>query len=198
MGTGDAAVLGRFALYCAHTGRTADAEAAMRPALDLDPLNALMHRAMGTVLYEARRFADAIAAVDHALVLNPQLSNAHAAIGNALLMLGRTRDAADAFRREPADLYRLTGLAIVERKLGNDANAVDALARIRNDLGDRSLYQQAQLQAQSSAPGAAMQALDRALTLGASGLIYLRTDPLLDPLRELPGFTELLRKLGFD
>ncbi len=198
LGAGDAPVLGRFALYCAHTGRAAEAEAAILPAVKLDALNALMHKALGTVLYEARRFKDSIAPIEQALVLNPQLSNAHAAIGNALLMLDRTRDAAEAFRREPADLYRLTGLAIVERKLGNRTSADQALAKMRTELGDRSLYQQAQVLAQSAAAAAAMQVLDRALALGDSGLMYARSDPLLDPLRALPAYAELLRKLGFD
>ena len=43
-----------------------------------------------------------------------------------------------------------------------------------------------------------MALLQRARELGDSGLIYAQTDPLLDPLRSLPAFQQLLQQLGFD
>ena len=42
-----------------------------------------------------------------------------------------------------------------------------------------------------------MELLTRARAAGDSGLIYANTDPMLDPLRRLPPFRELLSQLGF-
>ena len=198
LGAGDATVLGRYALYCALTGRDVEARAAMAHALKLDPLNPLVHRAMGSVLYATRRYAESLAPLHQSLRLNPLLSGAQAAIGRALLMLGRTREAREAFGRESHELVRETGVAIAEQKLGNRPAARQALDKLRTDLGDSALYQQAEVAAQWGERDTAMKLLTRAKALGDSGLIYLQTDPLLDPLRALPAFDALRRQLGFE
>jgi TolB-like protein len=198
LGAGDAAVLGRYALYCVLTGRAAEARAAMARAVELDPLNPLVHRAQGSVLYAARRYAESLAPLQRALALNPALANAHAALGRSLLLLGRTREARAAFAREPHELVRETGVAIAEQQLGNKALAAQALEKLRSDLGDSALYQQAEVAAQWGERDAALKLLARARALGDSGLIYLQTDPLLDPLRAVPAFDALRRQLGFE
>ncbi|MGB8692044.1 MAG: TIR domain-containing protein [Steroidobacteraceae bacterium] len=198
LGAGDGTVVGRYALYCGLTGRAREARVAMTRALQLDPLNPLMHRAMGAVLYDTHRYAESLAALRRALALNPKLRGAQAAIGRALLMLGRTREAREAFGREAHELVRETGLAIAEQKLGNRVAAQRALDKLRADLGDSALYQQAQVAAQWGERDAAVRLLTRARELGDSGLIFMHTDPLLDPLRALPAFDALRRQLGFE
>ena len=76
--------------------------------------------------------------------------------------------------------------------------ARQALDKLRTDLGDSALYQQAEVAAQWGERDTAMKLLTRAKALGDSGLIYLQTDPLLDPLRALPAFDALRRQLGFE
>jgi len=198
LGGGDATVLGRYALYCALTGRGDEAHKAMKRAVELDRLNPLVHRAMGSVLYAIRRYEQSLAPLQQALALNPKLSNAESAIGRSLLMLGRTREARAAFGRETHELVRETGVAIAERQLGNKAAALQALEKLRTDLGDSALYQQAQVAAQWGESDAAMKLLLRARALGDSGLIYLQTDPLLDPLRGRADFKSLRLQLGFE
>ncbi|HYB64106.1 MAG TPA: TIR domain-containing protein, partial [Steroidobacteraceae bacterium] len=196
-GEGDATVMGRYALYCAYTGRAAQAVPAMRQAVGLDPLNALVHRAMGEVLYALHRYREALEPYDRALTLNPKLPGARAAQGDVLLMLGRTREARDAYLAEAHKLMQLPGLAIVEHRLGHEAAAHEAMNRLLGELGDSALYQQAQVRAQWGERQAAMDVLARARAAGDSGLIYANTDPMLDPLRSLPAFRELLSQLGF-
>jgi hypothetical protein len=99
---------------------------------------------------------------------------------------------------ETHDSARLTGLAIVERRLGDEAAARSAMDKLVAALGDSGLYQQAEVKAQWGERDAAMAVLRRARALGDSGLIYVHTDPLLDPLRSLQEFHELLSQLGFD
>lgn len=198
LGAGDATVQSRFGSYCALTGRAAEALPAMARALDLDPLNPLLHRQMGTVLLAAHRYADAIPPIERALRLNPKLNDSHGKIGNALLMLGRTREARAAYLEEMEASVRVPGLAIAARTLGDMAAARAAMDQLVADCGDDCLYQQAQVRAQWGERDAAVAALVRARALGDSGLIYSRTDPFLDPLRPLAEFAALLLKLGFD
>lgn len=196
-GEGDAAVMGRFALYCVYTRREAEAIPAMQTALRLDPLNPLVQAAMCDVYYAARKYADALPFIDRALTLNPALPNARSRRGLVLLMLGRPAEARAACSAETHDIGRLPALAVVEHRLGNEAGSRAAMTQLEAKLGDSALYQQAQVRAQWGELDRAMDILRRARASGDSGLIYSNSDPLLDPLRKLPAFNELLRELGF-
>ena len=198
LGAGEATVMARYAQYSARTGRKREAAEAMQRALLLDPLNPLIHRAAGSIEYAARNYAASIPPVRKALELNPRMSRANAAIGDALLMLGRIEDARAAYAAEPVEDFRLTGAAIVEHRLGNAAAARAAMTKLVADLGDRVLYQQAEILAQWGDQDASIARLQRALEIGDSGLIYARNDPLLDPLRNDPRFAQLLNSIGFD
>ena len=198
LGAGDANVLARYSLYSARTGRKHEAADAMRRALVLDPLNPLIHRAAGAIQYAARKYADSIPPAERALSMNPKMSRAHAAIGDALLMLGRSSEARAAYALEPAQDVSLTGIAIVEWKLGNKEASRAAMTRLVADLGERVLYQQGQILAQWGESADALAKLERAHVMGDSGLIYARNDPLLDGLRNEPRFARLLASIGFD
>lgn len=197
LGAGEATVLARFALFAARVGRHEAAEQALERALVRDPLNPLIHRAAGNIAYAARRFEAALPPLEQALAMNPRLSRAHAAIGDALLNLGDVDGALAAYAREPVADMRLTGLAIAQHRAGQ-ADQAAATAKQVVELGDRVLYQQAQLQAQFGATEIAIDHLERARRLGDAGLVYSRNDPFLDPLRNEPRFDALLASIGFD
>ena len=94
--------------------------------------------------------------------------------------------------------FNLAGIAIAEHRLGDVTAARAAFDRLRAELGDRSLYQQAQVLAQMGDRDAAITALEQARAVGDGGLIYARNDPMLDPLRGDPRFARLLQGMGFD
>jgi TolB-like protein/tetratricopeptide (TPR) repeat protein len=198
LGNGDGSVMTRFAIYAALTGRFEEADRAMARALELDPLNPLIHRTAGAVHYAARNYDKAIAELQQALTLNPKMWSAHAALGDCALQQGRLEDARAAYRAEPQDLVKLPGLAIVERRLGHQAEADAAFKALTSDLDVGTLYQQAQVLAAWNDPKNALAKLREARVIGDSGLVYARTDPLLDPLRTDPEFKLLLNSMGFD
>jgi TolB-like protein/tetratricopeptide (TPR) repeat protein len=197
-GSGEAVVLARYAQYCARTGRDNEAVPAMKRALRLDPLNPLIYRAAGSVEFAARRYAESIPPLRKALEMNPKMGRAHASIGDALLMMGKIAEARVEYAAEPAMDFNLAGIAIADQRLGDVAAARAALDRIRTELGDKALYQQAQVLAQMGDHEAAMAALEQARAVGDGGMIYARNDPMLDPLRSDPQFARLLQGMGFD
>jgi tetratricopeptide (TPR) repeat protein len=170
----------------------------MQRALRLDPLNPLIYRAAGSVGYAARRYAESIPPLRKALDMNPKMGRAHASIGDALLMLGKPAEARVEYAAEPALDFNLAGIAIVAHHLGDTVAAGAAFDRLRTELGDRALYQQAQVFVQMGDIESAITALEQARAVGDGGLIYARNDPMLDPLRSDPRFARLLRGMGFD
>ncbi len=195
LGDGDAAVMARYAYYCAATGRQAEADAAAKRALALDPLNPLVHRSVGTIMYAARRYND-IAPIRTALALNPELSEAHARIGFALLAQNKNQDALAECRLEKHKWTGLACLAIAQHKLGNAAEARKAYAGLVNDKDVVSYYQQAQVLAQWGDGDGAIAALKQAYTARDIGLIALGYDAMLDPVRKRPEFYNLLQAIG--
>jgi TolB-like protein/tetratricopeptide (TPR) repeat protein len=198
LGYGDADVLGRYALYCARTGRFDEARQTMGRAAALDPLNPRVFRTIGSVEYAARRYAASISAIERALQLNPRMGGAHAAIGASQLMLGRVDEAGKSFAAEKSAVFGLPGIAIIAMKQGRQAEADAAMTRLVTEYGDNGLYQQAQVLAQRGDLAGALAALSKARSTGDSGLIVMRNDPLLDPLRQEPEFARLLTDVGFE
>ena len=196
LGGGNADILLLFALYCSRAGRANEARTAIRRALVLDPLNARTHRAAGSIEYAARRYRSALPPLNQALKLNPDMTYARALMGYCLLQLGELQEARAAFAAEPLATFRLSGLAITDHKLGNSKAAAQSLAQLVEESGDSALFQQAQVHAQLGDPAAAVSALERARVVGDSGLTYLATDPLLDPIRKQPRFLALTNDLG--
>jgi tetratricopeptide (TPR) repeat protein len=129
--------------------------------------------------------------------MNPRMSRAQAMRGDALIQLGRLSEARATYEAEPVADFRLTGLALVAQRTGDVAGADERFAELVTAEGDRVLYQQAQVLAARGEIEHALDTLERARTLGDSGLIYARNDPFLDPLRGEPRMQALLSGMGF-
>ncbi|MFN5901374.1 MAG: tetratricopeptide repeat protein, partial [Novosphingobium sp.] len=197
LGGGDVDVLSRYALYCARTGRFAEADSTIARAAALDPLNASMFKSAGNIKYAARSYSEAIDYARKALEISPKRATLRGDMGNAFLMMGNL-DAAEAeFKLETNNLLALPGLAIVAHRRGNAKAADAAFAALIGEYGDIGLYQQAQVLAQRAQTEAAFTTLDKARADSDSGLVYLLNDPLLDPIRSDQRFNILLHRFGF-
>ena len=194
-GPNDARVLVGYGQFAVRTGQTKRGVDALAYAVSLDPLNPETLRAQALVLYAARRYAQSIEAMRKALALSPSVNAAHASIGDALLMLGETKNAVAEYHLEPPGYPALTGLAIALRRLDDPVGARTADQALVKGWGDSAVYQQAEVHAQWGEPDLAFASLARAEAVGDSGLTNLRTDPLLDPIRNDPRFRALLARL---
>lgn len=197
LGKGDADVLSRYAVFRSRFGDYEAANRAIRQSSALDPLNARTFRSIGDISYGAGRYEEAVAAYEKALSLNPKLGGAHAAIGFTRLMQGKYPEAEKAFALDSSTERQLLGKALVEHQKGNGAGAAQALADMRNEFGDKSHYQYAQIYAQWGDPGLAIAELQKARAKDDSGLVMMFNDPLLAPLRKQPEFSDLLKSVGF-
>ena len=194
---GDADILGRFGNFEARCGRFDTARPAVTRAAQLDPLNARAFRLIGQVEYVSRNYAAVAAPIEQALRLNPEMTNAYSTLAMARLMQGDKAGAAAIFAKEKSSLFRLPGLAILAIRQSKTAEAERLLAELTASDGDNSLYQRAQIMTQWGRKEEALTLLETGYAALDSGLIQLRADPLLDPLRQDPRFISLVNLIGF-
>jgi TolB-like protein len=197
LGAGDAEVLSLYSALAAELGLKADAERAVGDALKLDPLNPGAHRLAAFVAYCGRNWPLADQRNRRALELNPRIDQVHAYLGDLLCQQGKFAEAKVEYQAEPVELYRLTGLAIVAHRLGDQAEAKANTDKLVAGFGDAGSYQQAQVSAQAGQIDLAIARLQKAREVGDAGLALSYTDPMLDPLRNRPEFLQLLSDLGF-
>lgn len=88
-------------------------------------------------------------------------------------------------------------LAMTYEKLGRHADAAAELKKIQTGLGNTAAYQTATIYAQWGDTAQALEWLDTAVRIRDPGVAYVKTDPLLDPLRHEPRFQAIKRKLKF-
>ena len=71
------------------------------------------------------------------------------------------------------------------------------LRRLQDENGDGAAYGYAQIYAQWNRPAEGMQWLEKAAELKDPGLNSIKVDPLLDPLRKMAGFQDIVDELHF-
>jgi serine/threonine-protein kinase len=195
---GNAEVQIEYARISCYFGEVNASVAAARQALELDPLSLFAHYFLGHVLYFGRRYDEAITVLRNALNLDPQFPRPRYTLGMSLYMKGEFEAALREIESEPLTWMRNSGSAIVLHRLGRSAEAEASLHRlVRDDDEEYAIYQQGQIQAQWGNADAAIDALNRARDLHDPGVSQILADPLLDPVRGLPGFRKLVKQMGF-
>ena len=88
-------------------------------------------------------------------------------------------------------------LALIYARMGKRAETENQLAAVRSAFGDAASYQYAQVYSLLGDKARAFASLDRAWEIRDSGLLWLKVDPTLDPLRNERAFQALLKRLDF-
>ena len=193
---GNADVQGAYASFAIGVGLNEEAIESASKAVQLDPIAPRSHVSLSTAYYGARRYEEALAAARRGERLDPEFPGVQSGIGYILLETGDLEGARAAFEKEKIEWQRLTGLALVDAKLGRADAARAGLTRARERLGDAAAYQYAEINAQLGDRDEAFRWLEVARKVKDPGLSFLLTDPLMEPLREDPRFGSLTRELG--
>lgn len=124
---GDAEVHNNLGAALQALGKTADAEACYRSALELNPGYYEAHNNLGKVLASLDRQAEAETAFRRALELNPEFCDAQNNLGNTLRSFGRLLEAEQCFRLalavEPGSHLTHNNLAIALQYQGRLSEA---------------------------------------------------------------------------
>jgi TolB-like protein/tetratricopeptide (TPR) repeat protein len=194
---GNAEVLGRSAEFAVNMGHFDAGIGAARRAVVLDPLARQSHTALGRALYTARRYEEAVAAFAEVISLEPDYTATYGERGLTYYGLGDLESARTSCETKRDYALSQWCLAVVYDKLGRHADAEAELSKAKAALGDAAAYQYGVIYAQWGNRAKALEWLETAMRLRDSGLIYVKTDPLLDPLRKEPRFQAIERELKF-
>jgi TolB-like protein len=166
-------------------------------AIALDPLNGPTYQWRAYALIVLRRFGDAIAAGRKVLEVAPKQLTAHAQIGNSLLALNQLDQAADEFKQMPIDHpLRMAGEAMIAARQGK-IDQVDQMVDHMRSLVGPARFQYGQVYTQTGNLDRAFAEFDKAAVARTPGMIYLRSDPLIEPIRRDPRYFALLKQLNF-
>ena len=193
---GNARVLRDYGAFAVLMGRTEAGIAAARRAASLDSLNVNSYGYLSDALRFARRYDEALAAYKDGLLLeakDPGWLAQGALIYYALGDFEKMRAVCEGVGE--ADLQDC--LALAYHKLGRQAEAETALARYKAREGNAGAYRYATIYAQWGNPPKALEWLETAVQLRDPQLINLKTESLLDPLRQEPRFHAIERELKF-
>lgn len=195
---GDVDAIRSYSGFLTRLGESSEAIRLAREAIALDPLNGSSHIRLATALYFARRYAESLSGLEKISRDSPDLVRAPVAVANNLLMLGKTNEAAQSYAQEkPDDPFRLVGEAVLAARSGDRNQAMQKTQRLKQLYGDAASYQYGQIQAQLGETDQAIAELERGWQVKDAGLMLLRVDPWLDPVRDDSRFSRLVQKMNF-
>jgi TolB-like protein/DNA-binding SARP family transcriptional activator/Tfp pilus assembly protein PilF len=193
-----------YSLYLGALGRHAEALDAVRRARELDPVSLVMGTALARQLYFGREYAAAIREYRAVLAQDPGFAPARLGLGVTLAQAGSPAEAAEEVARVPdaPGGTRPVVLALrahAQGRAGNGGDARALLARLRAVAAERYVPPEyfAVIHLGLGESGEALDWLERACDARSGSLVYLRVDPLLDPLRTDARFARLCERVGF-
>jgi TolB-like protein/Tfp pilus assembly protein PilF len=187
------------AWYQAAMGRLAEALADAHRAAELDPASVSIRRGLGWLYAVARESESGVAVLRQALVMNPEAVETRITLGLVQEQSGQLREAEASLRGaleiSPQDTHALATLARTLVRAGRREEAERVAAKVRGLEASRyvSPTDLAKLALGLGEFDAAFAALDRARRERRGWLVYLKVDPLFDPIRSDPRFGELMR-----
>ena len=201
---GHASTRHRYALLLASLGRCDDAIAEIRRAHELDPLSLIIGTAYGRVLHFGRRYEDAIAQLRHTLEIDGQFLQAHFDLGMSFAQVGRFADATAEIEPLLEVTERRSVMLAVLGNICGTAGQKNRAQDILRELRERHAHGRATV-ADLGWVLAGLGEMDEAVTCfeGAADsraglIVYLKVEPMVDPLRAHPRFVSLMRRLNLD
>jgi TolB-like protein/Tfp pilus assembly protein PilF len=181
-------------------GRFDEAIREVKRGLELDPLSLPINGGLGRTYYFARRYDEAIEQLRKTSEMDPGFNYAHWNLGSALAVKGAIGAAIEEYQKARAlnDDRVLGLLGHAYASSGNKMEAEKILNQLKELSKERyvSAYSLALVYLGLGNKEEALRWLEEGYQDRAGNdLVYLRVEPLLDPLRGDPRFEELVTKV---
>lgn len=165
--------------------------------VSLDPLAPTAYTALGYAQRALRDYDAALASLRHARLLGADHADIDLMAAIIALERGDDKTAVQACTRGDKGWVNYLCLAVAEHRLGQVKDAMFHFAALRSMMGMNGAFQYAEIYAQWRQPAEAVKWLEVAYRTHDTGLATMRTDVLLDPIRETPQYAAIERELRF-
>ena len=182
-------------------GRMDEARAAMRRALELDPLLLVTNVNLGRIDYYEGHYDQAIKQYQRALELDKDFMRTHLRLGLAYVQQGRYHEALTEYNKAleiAGDTPQIRAhIAHVMAVSGKKSEALAGLAELQERAKRQYVppYDIALIYVGLGEKDKAFAWLEKAYNDHSTEMIYFKVDPMLTPLRTDPRYENLLRRM---
>lgn len=193
----------RYSLYSIAMGRFGDSFEQINKARELDPLSISINSSLGWRFYLARQYDRAIEQLRNTLEMDPSYEWARLILGQAYEQKGEYKLAIEELRKAVELSHNsplmISALAHTYAATGNYSEAQRLLGHLEAQSKTQyvSPYYIAVVYLGMGKNELAMDWMERAFADRSNGLVFLRVEPELDPLRSNPRFVALQKQLKF-
>jgi tetratricopeptide (TPR) repeat protein len=188
----------KYAFYLVRTGHLPEALAEVQRSVDLDPVSGSTFHAEGFIFYFSRQYDQALALTRTVQGLKINLSDWNFLTGDIYAEKGMNAEAIREFIKSGNGPYSLGHLGNAYARAGQLAPAMKTIAQLQQHVQNDGVgrYEIALVYVGLGKKKEAFKWLDEAYQARDVGLLYLKVDPILDPLRSDPRFDDLVRRVS--
>ena len=191
-----------FGWFLTLTGNSEEGIEESRRGVEVDPASIETNFFLGLNLYYAHRYDEAIKQLRTTVDMEPNYYLSRMFLGSSYEQHGDLPAALEEFQKASTLAneipWTLAELGHLYARLGRTSEAEEVLKELarREKRGYVPAYNFATVYVGLSRNDQALKFLEKAYAERSMILIYLKTDPELDPLRSEPRFTDLIRRIG--
>jgi TolB-like protein/Tfp pilus assembly protein PilF len=188
----------KYAFYLVRTGQPQQAIAQIEQSVDLDPVSDSTFHAEGFIYYFAHQYDQALEVAQTVRGLKINLPDWNFLLGDILVEKGQYAKAIAAFLKSGDGPYALGHLGNAYARAGQSDAARRTIAQLEQHVHKDGIgrYEIALVYAGLGEKTEAFKWLEDAYHAHDVGLVYLKVDPCLAPLRSDPRFDDLMRRVG--
>jgi len=172
-------------------------------ALQLDPFSSINYHLKGFIDYCENHFEKAIESFEKAVELKPDFTTSTLYWGQALLLMGRLEESLTFFKNLPADetgdIVKLGGTTLAYAAMGTKHRASAGIekleASLESDVMGRAMNLLILCSAVQNRQERTLGLIEKGVQLRLPMMMYLNVEPILKPLRTLPRFQGLIRRI---
>jgi tetratricopeptide (TPR) repeat protein len=188
----------RYAFYLLRTGHLREALAEVEQGVDLDPVSGASFHSEGFIDYFSRQYDQALALIRQVHTLDITPPDWSFLLGDVYAGKGMYDKSIAAFQKSGDGPYSLGHLGNAYARAGQPDAARKTIAQLEQHVRKDGVgrYEIALVYAGLGDKQQAFKWLEDAYQAHDVGLVYLKIDPSLDPLRSDPHFDDLVRRIG--
>jgi serine/threonine-protein kinase len=191
-----------YSIYLATVGRFDETLKEAKKAAELDPLSLIISASLGNRLNEVRRYEDAASQCRRTLDMDPNFGLAHLCIGTSYVNGGHFQEGIPELRKGidllPGSTYSMGQLGIAYALSGDRVRAREVLSKLKDPSQPYlPAFSIAMVYAGLADKEQTIFWLKKGYEERNEDMIYMKIEPVLDPIRSDPRFQELIRSVGF-